>query len=62
MRNYNSYYDRPSPHSFGDTGAMYRHQRQDREDFKRAELQKELNQEYRRRKMITEQELKDKCT
>jgi len=51
MRNYNSYYDRPNPHSFGDTATMYQQQRQEKEDFKRSELKKELNQEDREEKV-----------
>ena len=48
MRGYhNNYYDRPSPHSFGDTGAMYRQQKSEKESFKKEELKKELRQEDR---------------
>lgn len=41
------YYDRPNPHSFGDTAIMHRIQKEEKEDFKRKELQKELRQEDR---------------
>ena len=41
------YYDRPNPHSIGDTAIMYRQQRQEKEDFKREELKKELKSEDR---------------
>ena len=48
MRGYcNNYYDRPSPHSFGDTGTMHRQQKAEKESFKKEELQKELRQEDR---------------
>ena len=47
MRNYNSYYDRPSPHSIGDTAAMMRSIRAEKEAFKAEELKKELTQEDR---------------
>lgn len=48
MRGYNNnYYDRPSPHSFGDTGTMYRQQKAEKESFKKEELKKELHQEDR---------------
>ena len=42
-----NYNDRPSPHSFGDTGTMYRQQKAEKESFKKEELQKELRQEDR---------------
>ena len=41
------YYDRPSPHSFGDTYALERSIKAEKEDFKKAELKKELRQEDR---------------
>ena len=41
------HYDRPNPHSIGDTAIMYRIQKQEKEDFKREELRKELRQEDR---------------
>ena len=41
------YYDRPSPHSFGDTRALERSIKAEKEDFKKAELKKELRQEDR---------------
>ena len=41
------YYDRPSPHSFGDTRALERSIKTEKEDFKKAELKKELHQEDR---------------
>lgn len=48
MRGYhNNYYDRPSPHSFGDTGTMHRQQKAEKESFKKEELKKELHQEDR---------------
>ena len=40
-------YDRPSPHSFGDTGTMFRQQKAEKEEFKKTELKKELRQEDR---------------
>lgn len=46
MRGYhNNYYDRPSPHSFGDTVIMHRQQKAEKESFKKEELKKELHQE-----------------
>ena len=41
------HYDYPSPHSFGSTGAMERTIKTEKEDFKKAELKKELRQEDR---------------
>ena len=41
------YYDRPNPHSIGDTAIMYRIQRQDKDEFKIKELREELRQEDR---------------
>ena len=41
------HYDRPNPHSLGDAGAIYRQQKQEKEDFKREELKKEPRQEDR---------------
>lgn len=42
-----NYNDRPSPHSFGDTGTMYKQQKAEKESFKKEELKKELHQEDR---------------
>ena len=42
------HYDRPSPHSFGDTGTMYRQQKAEKENFKKEEMQTELKQEDRK--------------
>lgn len=48
MRYNNNYYDRPNPHSIGDTGRMYRDQKKEfKEDFKREELNTELKDENR---------------
>lgn len=41
------YYDRPSPHSFGDTRVLERNIKAEKEEFKREELKKELRQEDR---------------
>ena len=41
------YYDRPSPHSFGDTRRLEDNMRAEKEKFKREEMQKELRQEDR---------------
>lgn len=46
------HYDNPNPHSFGDAGTMYRQQKQEKEDFKREELKKELKQEDRKNDTI----------
>ena len=43
----NRYYERPSPHSFGDTGTLMRSMKDDKDRFKAEELQKELRQEDR---------------
>ena len=48
------YYDRPNPHSLGDTGTMYRQQKQEKEDFKREELKKELRQEDRENDTVSQ--------
>lgn len=51
MRYHSSnYYDRPNPHSFGDTGIMHRQQKAEKEEFKREEMRKELRQEDREEK------------
>ena len=46
------YYEPPNPHSFGDTGKMYRIQKQEKEDFKRKEMQEELKREDRESEKI----------
>ena len=43
----NDYYTHPSPYSFGDTGTMLRQQKAEKEEFKKAEIKKELRQEDR---------------
>jgi len=45
MRNYNSYYDRPSPFSFGDTARQLRDIRSERDSFKLKEMAGELARE-----------------
>ena len=47
------YFDRPSPHSFGDTRRMERVMEADRRQFKKEELQKELAEEERESKNET---------
>ncbi len=44
---YNNYYTHPSPHSFGDTRALERSIKAEKEEFKKTELKKELHQENR---------------